>query len=185
MHCRPAASLPPLAFASPPPTRPRSAISGWAHGASVRDAVLDECTSHPWSMASKNPRMSMSSTQFTFFVSSRRRGIQRVMLAAPRPKPVREAEEVRLVDGVQHLDGGALNDFVFQRGNTERRSARPPSRCRPDEPARSVRSAFQPFGQVVEVCFQRLAVGRHVSPSTPGAASRFKARYAVRSRSMS
>ena len=46
------------------------------------------------------------------------------MLAAPRPEPVREAEEVRLVDGVEHLDSGALDDFVLQRGT-------PSGRCRP------------------------------------------------------
>ena len=42
------------------------------------------------------------------------------MLAAPRPESVREAEEVRFVDGVQHLDRRALDDLVFQRGNPER-----------------------------------------------------------------
>ena len=81
------------------------------------------------------------------------------MLAAPRPKSVREAEEVRLVDGVEHLDGRALNDFVFQRGNTER--SLPPVLLRDVHPAnrlRSVRPALQPFGQVLEVVLQRLAV---------------------------
>ena len=81
------------------------------------------------------------------------------MLAAPRPEPVREAEKVRLVDGVEHLDGGALNDLVLQRGNAER--SLPPVRLRDVHPTnrlRSVRSALQPFGQVVEVFLQRLAV---------------------------
>jgi hypothetical protein len=90
------------------------------------------CTSHPWSS---------------------------VWLAAPRPEPVREAEEVRFIDGVEHLDSGALNDFVFQRGNTERplppvflRDVHPTNRLRP------VRATLQPFGEVSKVVLHRLPV---------------------------
>jgi hypothetical protein len=46
--------------------------------------------------------------------------IQRVMRAAPRPKPVGEPEKVRLIDGVQHLDQRPLKDLVLQRGDPER-----------------------------------------------------------------
>jgi hypothetical protein len=46
--------------------------------------------------------------------------VQRIVLAAPRPKPVGETQEVHLVDGVQNLDDGALDDLVLQRGDTER-----------------------------------------------------------------
>lgn len=129
------------------------------HGASVRDAVLDELhepavverveestdvdIEHPVHLLRQQPRVER---------------VQRVVLAASRPEPVREAEEVRFVDGVEHLDGGALNDFVFQRGSTERslppvflRDVHPPNRLR------SVRPAFQPFGQVLEMVFQCLA----------------------------
>ena len=74
-------------------------------------------------------------------------------LAAPRPKSVAEAEKVRLVDRIQHLDGGALDDLVFQRGNTERslppvclRDVHPPNRLRPVPPA------LQPSREVPEVC---------------------------------
>jgi len=45
-----------------------------------------------------------------------RERIQRVMRTAPRPKSVRETEEVLLVDGVQHLDHRPLQDLVLQRG---------------------------------------------------------------------
>jgi hypothetical protein len=58
--------------------------------------------------------------------------VQRVVRAAPRPEAVREAEEVRLVDGVQYLDDGALDDFVLQRGDPER--PRPPVRLRDEHP---------------------------------------------------
>ena len=46
---------------------------------------------------------------------SRVQRIQRLMLAAPWSEPVRKTEKVRFVDGVQHLDRRALDDFVFQR----------------------------------------------------------------------
>ena len=90
---------------------------------------------------------------------SRVERIQRLMLAAPRSEPVREAEEVRLVDGVQHLDRGPLDDLVLQRGHADRPlppvglgDVHPPNRLR------SVRSALQPFGEVLEIALQRLAV---------------------------
>ena len=48
-----------------------------------------------------------------------------MMWTAPGPESVREAEEVGLVDGVQHLDRGALEQLVFQRAVTAS------GRCRP------------------------------------------------------
>ena len=51
--------------------------------------------------------------------------IQRIMRPATRAEPVREPEKVRLVNGVQHLDDGALDDLVLQRGDPER--PKPPS----------------------------------------------------------
>src|SRR6267143_1850810 len=47
-------------------------------------------------------------------------GIQRIMWSAPGTEPVREPEEVFLVDGVQHHDGSALDDLVFQGGDRQR-----------------------------------------------------------------
>lgn len=45
-----------------------------------------------------------SSTQFTFFVLiPYRERVQCLMRAAPWSEPVGEAEEVRLIDAVQHL----------------------------------------------------------------------------------
>ena len=65
--------------------------------------------------------MSASSTQFTFLrPDPDRQRVQRIVLAAPRPESVREAEKVLLVDGVEHLDDGPLDDLVLQRGNAER-----------------------------------------------------------------
>src|SRR5262249_2866729 len=71
--------------------------------------------------------------------------IQRLMLAAPWPEPVRESQKVGFVDGVQHLDRRALNDFVFQRRNSKR--TLPPiglGDVHPPHRLGSVRSALQP-----------------------------------------
>src|SRR5207244_227315 len=40
--------------------------------------------------------------------------------AAPRPEPVREPEEILLVDRVQHLDNRTLDDLVLQRRDAQR-----------------------------------------------------------------
>ncbi len=45
----------------------------------------------------------------------RRQRVQRLMRVAPWPEPVGEAQEVRLVDGVEYLDDGPLDDLVLQR----------------------------------------------------------------------
>ncbi len=39
------------------------------------------------------------------------------MRAAPRPEPVGETPEVRLIDSVQHLNDGPLDDLVLQAGD--------------------------------------------------------------------
>ena len=74
-------------------------------------------------------------------------------------KSVRESEEVRFVNRVQHRDGGALDDFVLQRGNAER--PLPPVRLRDVRAThrlRSVRSSFQPCGEVLEIGVQSCTV---------------------------
>jgi hypothetical protein len=42
-----------------------------------------------------------------------RERVQRIVRTAPWPKPVREPEEVALVDRVQHLDHRPLKDLVL------------------------------------------------------------------------
>src|SRR5215469_550958 len=85
--------------------------------------------------------------------------IQRVVLAASGPEPVREPEEVGFVDGVKHLDRGALDDLVFQRRHPERPllpfglgDVHPAHRLGP------VRSPLKPLREIVEVFLQLLAV---------------------------
>jgi hypothetical protein len=56
------------------------------------EEVTDVCVEHPAHLLPQD---------------ADRERIQRLMLAAPTSNPVGETEEVRLVDGVQHLDDGA------------------------------------------------------------------------------
>ena len=55
-------------------------------------------------------------------------GVQRIMLGPPRPEPVGEAPEIRLVHRVQHLADSALENLVLQRRDAER--PQPPVRLR-------------------------------------------------------
>ena len=87
------------------------------------------------------------------------------MLASPWSEPVRKSEKVRFVDSIQHLDRRALDDFVFQRRNSER--SLPPvglGDIHSPHRLRSVRSSLQPFGKVLEIPLQFLAV---VPPRLP------------------
>src|SRR5207237_5733869 len=83
--------------------------------------------------------------------------VQRIVLAALGPEPVREAEEVFLVDRVQHRACRLLDDLVFECGNCERalltislRYVMSPIRqsqiCCPMEPGLQVRDL------AIEVC---------------------------------
>src|ERR1700693_3771375 len=81
------------------------------------------------------------------------------MLASPWPEPVRKSEKVGFIDSVQHLDRRTLDDFVFQRRDSER--SLPPVGLRDVHPThrlRSIHSSLQPFGKVLEILLQLLAV---------------------------
>src|SRR6202043_2972603 len=81
------------------------------------------------------------------------------MLASPRPESVRKVEKIRFVDGVQHFDRRALDDFVFQHRNSER--SFPPVvfvDIHPTHRFRSVRSSLQPMGKILEIVLEGLAV---------------------------
>lgn len=80
---------------------------------------------------------------------------ERVVVTAPQAEPVREAEEVRLVDGVQHLHRSDPERPLPPVGFGDVHSA---SRLR------SIRSALQPIRQVLEIGLQRLIV---VPPPLP------------------
>ena len=85
--------------------------------------------------------------------------------AAPRPEPVGETEEVRLVDGVQHLDHRPLEDLVLQRGDPER--PQPPVRLRDVHPPRRPRPVRAPLNPSVEIPKVVLQVQPVVLPRHP------------------
>ena len=49
-----------------------------------------------------------------------RKRVQRIMLAASGPEPVREPQKVFLVDRIEHLHHRTLDDLVFQRSDPKR-----------------------------------------------------------------
>src|SRR5882762_2975036 len=90
---------------------------------------------------------------------SRIERVQRLMLASPRPEPVRKSEKIRFVDRVQHLDRRTLDDLVFQRRDSER--PLPPvglGDVHPTHRLGSVRSSLQPMGEILEIVLEGLAV---------------------------
>src|SRR5271157_1857995 len=85
--------------------------------------------------------------------------IECLVRTALGPEPEREAEKVRLVNGVQHLGGGPLDELVLQHRHAER--PQPPVRFGDEGPAsrsRPVRPSPQPLRELPEVLLQLLAV---------------------------
>jgi hypothetical protein len=46
--------------------------------------------------------------------------VQRIVLATPRPEPIGEADEVLLVDRLQHRHDRLLDDLVLQAPDAQR-----------------------------------------------------------------
>src|SRR5580700_8292133 len=91
-------------------------------------------------------------------VDTEHQSIQRIMLAALRSEPIREPEEIFLVDRVQHHAGRPLDDLVFQGRDRER--ALLPIGLRYIPPPRwqcPICSSLDPCVQIlnstIEVCF--------------------------------
>ena len=130
------------------------------HDAPVRHPVLDEAD-EPFVVQriEEAPNVRIEHPVHLLRFDADRERIQRLMRTALGPEAVRETKKVLFVDGVQHLDDGALDDLILQRGNAER--PLPPVRLRdvgPPNRACSERAPFHPGGQVVEMTLQRLAV---------------------------
>jgi len=136
------------------------------HNAPVRNPVLDEFH-QPFVRNSIEEAFDIQIEHPVHFShqQSRVERIQRLMLASPGPEPVRESEEIRFVDGVQHLSRRTLDNFVFQRRDSER--SLPPVGLGDKHSThrlRSIRSSLQPFGKVLEIPLQFLPV---VPPRLP------------------
>src|SRR6266852_3578212 len=131
-----------------------------SHDAPVRDPMLDEL--HQPFVRNRIEEAANVDIEHPVHFSrkqSRVERIQRLLLASPGPEPIRKAQEVGLVDSVQHLDRRALDDFIFQRRNSER--SLPPiglGDVHPTHRFRSVRSSLQSMGEILEVVLEGLAV---------------------------
>jgi hypothetical protein len=91
--------------------------------------------------------------------------IHRIMRAASRPEPVREPEEVLLVDRVQHRSRRPLDDLVFESRNRER--TLPPIRLGYVDPPRRqwpICSPVDPRMQALEIVLKVCFVGRPCQP---------------------
>src|SRR6266478_6490194 len=131
-----------------------------SHDAPICDPVLDEF--HQPFVGKPIEKVANIQIEHPVHLSrqqSRIERVQRLMLASPWPEPIRESEKIRFVDSVQHFDRRALDDFVFQRRNSER--PLPPiglGNVHPTYWLRSVRSSLPPMGEVLEIVLEGLAV---------------------------
>src|SRR5690242_5182921 len=88
--------------------------------------------------------------------------IQRIMLATSRAEPVREPEEILLVDRVQHRGRRPLDDLVLEGGHRKR--ALSAIRLRDVLPPGWLRPIRSPMNPVVQIHEPRLEIGLVVLP---------------------
>jgi hypothetical protein len=97
------------------------------------------------------------------------------VLTAPRPEPVAEPQELRLVDRRQDRHHRRLDDLILHCGNAER--PLPAIRLRDVHPSRwqrPIRSPMDPCVQVREVGLEGLRVARPCQPVGPGGGVRLR-----------
>src|ERR1700682_1372586 len=87
-------------------------------------------------------------------------GVQRIMLAASRSESIREAEEILLVDGLQNVHDGLLDDLVLQAQNAEwpLGTVRLRDVC-PSGWARPIAAPMHSIVQVFQFLFERFSIG--------------------------
>ena len=101
---------------------------------------------------------------------SDRKRVERHMGPLPRSESVREAEEVHLVDGVEHFGHGPLDNLVFQNRHTD--GPRAPIRLGEMHPTyglRPIAPRVHPFAQILELPLQGELVARNRLPIDPRA----------------
>jgi len=86
--------------------------------------------------------------------------VQRIVLAAPRPEPIGEADEVPLVDRLQHHHDRLLDDLVLQAPDAQRplRAVRLRDVCPPGGTG-TVAALVYLIVQVCQLCFEAFSVG--------------------------
>src|SRR5580700_5958735 len=133
-----------------------------AHDAPVGYAVLDELY-QPSLIESviKLPDVGIKHPVHFSRSDANRQRVQRLMRTVPRSKSIRKSQKVLFEDRVQYLDGGTLDDLIFQRGNPERPKLARFTHLRDVHPADrlcSVGSPLEPMGEILEVRLEGLAV---------------------------
>src|SRR6202165_1231002 len=91
-----------------------------ADDTSVPDAMLDKAL-HPTVIDLVEERSDIQVEHPVHFLARNPdvEGIQRVVLAAPRPEPIREAQKVLFPHTGENRSDRMLDDFVLQRGDTQ------------------------------------------------------------------
>ena len=106
-------------------------------------------------MIEETPDIGVENPVHAHGIDANRKRIERMVLTAPWPEPIREPEEILLVDRVENSDHGTLEDFILQSGYTQRslsairlRYEPPPNRLRP------VAAAMDPAMQILKIGLQ-------------------------------
>ena len=131
---------------------------GQADDALVTNAMFNEAD-QPFlaDRIEERPDVGVKDSVHLPFGDAYRQGIQRIVRPSSGTEPVREPEEVFLIDRVQHHNGRALDNFVFQGGNRQGplpsvrlRNIRPAGRLRTVGP--TVDAAMQIDEPALKVC---------------------------------
>src|SRR6266853_1095816 len=109
------------------------------------EKALDIRISHPVHLLPVNPGVE---------------SVQRIVLTAPRSESIRKAEEILLVDGLQNVHDGLLNDLVLQTQNAEWSlgAVRLRDVC-PSGWARPIAAPMHSIVQVFQFLFEGLSIG--------------------------
>jgi predicted P-loop ATPase/GTPase len=96
-------------------------LAGQAQDPFVRDPVLEELLQPaPIKVAEEVADVRIKHPVHLLAGDPDRERVQRIVRAASGSEPVREPDEVRLVDRVEHLHDGTLEDLVLQRRDAKR-----------------------------------------------------------------
>jgi site-specific DNA recombinase len=91
-----------------------------SHDAPVRDPMLDKLY-QPFvrQIVEKTANVHVEYPVHLPPSQSHRQRVQRIVLAAPRPKPIRESQKVLFVDCIEHRHHCLLHNLVLQRGDPQ------------------------------------------------------------------
>ncbi len=142
------------------------AFSGCSDSAKVADVVFQEA--HQPVLADRveeRPDVGVQDVVHFGADDPHAESIRRIVRATPGPEPAAEAEEILLVDRVQHLDYGALDDLVLD--GRDRRRPLPPVHLRDEPSAGRLGAVRPPLDPIVQIPEPGLQVGLVVPSRHP------------------